>query len=402
MARIAIFCDGTWNSPSQSIPTHVHRLAQAAKDAASEQKTIYVEGVGSGVKQSTFFGKIFDRIGGGVFGWGLDDNIKQAYLELVEAYKIGDEIQIFGFSRGAYTARSLAGMLRKCGILTNPTPARVNDAFDLYRLAGPEHHPDALKVLNARRALSPHVATSMSDVNWRVVNPPQDRTEDSHFLKIRYLGIWDTVGALGVPISLLGPVASLWNRRYSFHDTSLSSMVEGARHAIGLDERRVFYRPSLWGNLEQSQEGEGLNRGDRGPLRPYQQVWFIGTHAIVGGSGASRGLATLTLDWVAQGATDAGLTIKAAPPLLDQMPDALEASTELDNTKWIYRVVATLLAWRKGPEHPVDLHVSAGERIAQKPRYRPKSLKALMPDLFGAETNEPPPTARRGLGGGER
>lgn len=381
MARIAIFCDGTWNNASQAQPTHVHRVFEATA-ASVDQRPVYVPGVGTGGKWATWAGKILNKVGGGAFGWGLNDNIKQAYSALAMLYQPGDSILIFGFSRGAYTARSLAGMIRKVGIIDNPTAARVDTAFDIYRLTGPENHPDKPHIIEQRRALSPRYATSAKEVGWRADHPLGKAEPTPQLIKVDFLGIWDTVGSLGIPTSILGPIAWLWNRKYKFHDTKLSSMVKAARHAVALDERRIFYRPSLWDNLEQGLDDPGLNKGDRSDARPYQQVWFVGTHAVVGGSAASRGLTSVTLDWMAAGARGAGLVLNAERPLLDANPDPTADSADLIDAPLIYRLAGSLLDWRKGPGHVVDLHGSADDRVKVRDDYRPLSLRSLKPELF--------------------
>ena len=141
-----------------------------------------------------------------------------------------------------------------------------------------------------------------------------------------------------------------------FHDTLLSSMVKSARHAVALDERRVFYKPALWDNLEASRGHEGLNKGDRSEKRPYQQVWFTGTHGDVGGQ-----------------IND----FQAARPLAN--------SHTLDQPPPLYTVAGNLLEWRRGPGRAVDLHLSAVKRVKARRDYRPRSLKNLMPELFGGE-----------------
>lgn len=332
------------------------------------------------------------KVGGGAFGWGLNENIKQACAALCEQYEAGDEIFIFGFSRGAYTARSLAGMIRKCGIVADPTPDTLDEAFRLYRKPGIENHPDALHILQARRKLSPRFATSDQDMNWRIVTPWRDAPAKMHKVEIAYMGIWDTVGSLGVPAPLLGPVATVWNSKYQFHDTLLTSMVKSARHAVALDERRVFYRPALWDNLEASRGHSGLNKGDRSETRPYQQVWFTGTHAIVGGSAPkARALTGQSMLWIAEGAKKAGLDINM-DDLLDRAPDPLADSHTLSQPPWLYTVAGNLLKWRKGPGHPIDLHPSADQRVKGRRDYRPRSLVNLLPDLFGGP---PAPTLPR-------
>ena len=393
MARIAIFCDGTWNSPTMKQPTHVVRLFEQTRHT-NAQHAHYFEGVGTGGGEVNFFSKALMKVGGGAFGWGLNENIKQAYAALCAQYEAGDEIFIFGFSRGAYTARSLAGMIRKCGIVADPTPDTLDDAFRLYRKPGIENHPDALHVLQTRRKLSPRFATSDQDMNWRSVTPWRDDPAQMHKVEIAYLGIWDTVGSLGVPAPLLGPVATVWNSKYRFHDTLLTSMVKAARHAVALDERRVFYRPALWDNLEASRGHEGLNKGDRSEARAYQQVWFTGTHAIVGGSAPkARALTGQSMLWIAEVARNAGLDIRM-DDLLDRAPDPMADSHTLSQSPWLYTVAGNLLKWRKGPGHALDLHPSADQRVKGRRDYRPRSLKSLLPDLFGNAPAPNPPRER--------
>lgn len=393
MAWIAIFCDGTWNSPTMKQPTHVARLFEKTR-RTNAQHTHYFEGVGTGGGEVNLFAKALMKVGGGAFGWGLNENIKQAYAALCDQYEVGDEIFIFGFSRGAYTARSLAGMIRKCGIVANSTPDALDEAFRLYRKPGIENHPDALHVLQARRKLSPRFATSDQDMNWRAVTPWRDDPAQMHKVEIAYMGIWDTVGSLGVPAPLLGPVATVWNSKYRFHDTLLTSMVKSARHAVALDERRVFYRPALWDNLEASRGHAGLNKSDRSKTRAYQQVWFTGTHAIVGGSAPkARALTGQSMLWIAEGAQKAGLDINM-DYLLDRAPDPMADSHTLSQPPWLYTVAGNLLKWRQGPGHPIDLHPSADQRVNGRRDYRPRSLKNLLPDLFGDAPAPRPPHER--------
>ena len=393
MALIAIFCDGTWNSPTMKQPTHVVRLFEKTR-RTNAQHAHYFEGVGTGGGEANFFGKALMKIGGGAFGWGLNENIKQAYAALCAQYEAGDEIFIFGFSRGAYTARSLAGMIRKCGILAKPTDDALDEAFRLYRKPGTENHPDALHILQARRKLSPRFATSDQDMNWRAVTPWRNDPAQMHKVEIAFLGVWDTVGSLGIPAPLLGPVATVWNSKYRFHDTLLTSMVKSARHAVALDERRVFYRPALWDNLEASRGHEGLNKGDRSETRPYQQIWFTGTHAIVGGSAPkARALTGQSMLWIAEGAQKAGLEINM-DDLLDRLPNPLADSHTLSQPPWLYTVAGNLLKWRKGPGHAIDLHPSADQRLKARRDYRPRSLKNLLPEMFGDAPAPTPPHER--------
>ncbi|WP_299703205.1 DUF2235 domain-containing protein [uncultured Tateyamaria sp.] len=356
MTRIAIFCDGTWNSPDMQEPTSVHKLKRAlVNDPSKEQVAAYFAGIGTDRRFDGPVKKFLNRWGGGAFGWGLDAKVKQAYQFLAQAYQAGDEIYLFGFSRGAFTARSVAGMIRKCGIITDTSTEGVNAAFKLYRKRGKRNHPDTPHIREARRAMSPKFGTSVSDLAWR--------NDTSRLVEISYLGVWDTVGARGIPPSLLGPIASMWNRQYKFHDMALSSLVQSARHALALDERRVMYRPAKWDNLDGD---KGLNHGDTGPLRPYQQIWFVGDHSIVGGSGAAQPLSMIALDWVVQGA--GRLTLEPGTRFPPSDPDPL-ADADID-TGW-----SLLKKWRQGPLSKWEIHASVDERRQKRGDYRPGSLK---------------------------
>ncbi|WP_299733234.1 DUF2235 domain-containing protein [uncultured Tateyamaria sp.] len=357
MTRIAIFCDGTWNSADIQETTSVHKLQRAlVNDPAKGQVAAYFPGIGTNTRFDGPLKRLLNTYGGGAFGWGLDAKVKEAYQFLAQAYQAGDEIYLFGFSRGAFTARSLAGMIRKCGIIEDTSPEGVNAAFELYRKKGQRNRPDAPHIQAARREMSPRFATSASDMAWR--------NDTSRLVAINYLGVWDTVGARGIPPSLLGPVASMWNRQYKFHDMALSSLVQSARHALALDERRKLYKPAKWDNLDGP---DGLNEGDTGPLRPYQQLWFVGNHSIVGGSGAEQPLSMIALDWVVQGAGRLTLNPEERFPPSD--PDALVDAPSL-NERW-----SLLKKWRQGPVQTWEVHPTVRERHSGRSDYRPKSLR---------------------------
>ncbi|MEO9648880.1 MAG: DUF2235 domain-containing protein [Roseobacter sp.] len=373
MAVIAIFCDGTWSRFDDGERTHVAHLAAACAENQA-QKVLYFEGVGTGTGMISDIGRWFSKIGGGLFGWGLNRNIKAAYLGLCKTYQPGDKIMIFGFSRGAYTARSLVGMIRKCGILSDPCEQNLELAFSLYRARGARNAPDAPRVWAARRRLSPDYATSAKDV--------MHRKDQSYLVRITYLGVWDTVGALGMPPSILGGIATLWNKRYAFHDTSLSHLVEHARHAVSLDEKRVLFAPSLWGNLESGPTGSGLNGTNTSDTRYYQQMWFAGNHGIIGGSTPPKGLAAASLGWIWAGAQQAGLSLKPNKRIPNVLVDTVGPAPALYDVNKIYRLFPWLLKWRNGPSETYNLHPTARMRAAFVSEYRPKSLKISLPGLF--------------------
>ena len=373
MAIIAIFCDGTWSDSNSADATHVRRLAEACVHS-QDQKVLYFAGVGTGTGMVSDIGHWLSKVGGGLFGWGLNRNIKAAYLELCRVYQLGDKIMVFGFSRGAYTARSLVGLIRKSGILAYPTRKNLRRAFRLYRSRGAGNAPDTPRVWAQRRLLSPHFATSAADVI--------QRQDHSYLVRIAYVGVWDTVGALGIPKRLAGRVAALWNARYAFHDTSLSGLVEQARHAVALDEKRVLFEPSLWDNLDNGPAGVGLNFNRKGLVRYYQQKWFVGSHSIVGGSSGPVDLATVSLQWVQDGAAEIGLTVTSADSPARDVTNMAAAAPALYQVHRIYRLAPWLLQWRRGPKDLSDLHETAQQRTVLMPDYRPQTLKHVLSQLF--------------------
>ncbi|MEL7179397.1 MAG: DUF2235 domain-containing protein [Pseudomonadota bacterium] len=343
MKRIVILCDGTWNSPTMTTPTNVVRLRDALIHDENTQVVRYLEGVGVN-KYANRLKSLIHKLGGGAFGWGLGRNVRLAYQQLCLHYQPGDQIYIFGFSRGAYTARSLAGMIRKCGIVPEN---RVKSAFTLakawrlYKRRGADLDEGPLWV--QRKALSPRLATSYED--WLA------RGQEGSIVDIHFIGIWDTVGAKGLPPTLLGPIARLWNRRYQFYDMRLSSMVKHAYHALALDEQRLFYEPTPWENLDQ------LNGDQTGPDKPYDQLWFVGNHGIVGGSNTVRELVAFPLEWIVDKARDLGLIVD---------PDALIPDMPGNPSAWstdVARQTGPLNAWRVGPTRSDSYHWSVGARM---------------------------------------
>jgi uncharacterized protein (DUF2235 family) len=305
MKRIVILCDGTWNRSDSKTPTNVVQLAQAVEPidpCGIVQVPIYIQGVGTGEGVSSL-SRTLDALLGGAFGWGLLENIGEAYRHLVFLYEPGDEIYIFGFSRGAYTARSLTGFIRSTGIINRDDLSRIPDAIRRYRtLNDPARtHPGSEESHLFRAEISPRVVTSQKEADWRT----QRGMPRAPVLNIAFLGVWDSVGALGVPahIPLLGEWAK---RRYRFHDADLSSMVRAARHAVALDERRRSFAPTRWTNVAK------LNAEALDPAKePYRELFFAGDHGSVGGGGDIRDLSSIALRWIMDGASDAGLAFNA-------------------------------------------------------------------------------------------
>lgn len=376
MKRIAIFCDGTWQKADRAQPTNVWKLSQATvpSDGRTPQIVYYQEGVGTG-RGPTALGRWLDRIIGGAFGLGLNDNIEDAYRWLIFNYEPGDELYVFGYSRGAYTARSLVGLIRSAGIPPDTAVARVGEAMTRYRSHSKETKPDALESFAFRLDLSPEVTTSDEERIWR--------TENGHPagvpLTVRYIGVWDTVGSLGVP-GQFRLLARLLNGRFQFHDTDLSRCVCRARHAVAIDERRRTFKPTLWCNLD----GEGgLNKGDRSPRRPYRQEWFPGDHGSVGGGGRPD-LSSIALLWVAIGAAKEGLAFDQSRlrEICGARNITAPGRAHARRMSLWYFVTSLGSCDRRGPKDPLHVARATLRRLRLMPGYRPQPLRALFDRLL--------------------
>ncbi len=250
--RLVVCLDGTWNKPQDNIrSTNVVKIMRAICPTGgngTKQITFYDKGVGTGDP--------LDKFQGGAFGRGLDDNVKDGYRFLGNNYEKEDEIYIFGFSRGAYTARSLAGLIGVCGLLGKTTMGELDRAWDFYRTDKRKRQEEERKRI--------HDAAD-TDIG------------------IKCIGVWDTVGALGIPLQSLN---WLTHRKHKFHDTNLGAIVDCAFHALAIDEKRLSFAPTLWEAAEPVEN------------QIVEQVWFPGVHSNVGGGYDSASLSDLALEWM--------------------------------------------------------------------------------------------------------
>ncbi|MBG7614636.1 DUF2235 domain-containing protein [Brevundimonas sp. BAL450] len=277
MKRLVFCFDGTWNRLEARHPTNVVITAQSVDplDGKLAQLIYYDEGVGTGFAQ---------RLVGGIFGVGLVTNLAQAYRFLIFNYSPGDEIYVFGFSRGAFTARSFVGLLRTCGVLRRADAAQVSEAIKLYQSRRPDSDPDGPEMRRWRLEHAPQVIVHPDEQTWRESVQAQAPEEPAPLLCIAYVGVWDTVGSLGIPLRYrwwFDP----FNTRHAFHDTSITAFVSSARHAVALDERRRDFQPTLWTSADDLNRLAGKEPADE--LAPYQQK-MVPRDARLGGRRWSR------------------------------------------------------------------------------------------------------------------
>jgi uncharacterized protein (DUF2235 family) len=283
--RLVVCCDGTWNFPDQKFPTNVTKVVLAVSPAdskGSEQRVFYHPGVGTGK---------WERMRGGAFGFGLSRDVRNTYRFIAQNYELGDELFFFGFSRGAFTARSTAGLIRNAGILRPDYVDRVDEAYALYRSRTDTKSPKGSEARLFRRSYS-------------------------YETPIRFIGVWDTVGALGIPVDRL-KLATLFNRRFKFHDTDLSTSVASAYHALAIDEQRRPFKPTLWNQQNDAPSDQVL-----------QQVWFPGVHSDIGGGYKEHALSDVSLIWMVACAESCGLEFQPEAFLAEANEPSLQGGDD--------------------------------------------------------------------------
>lgn len=397
MKRLAFCFDGTWQKLTQPHPTNVAFTAESilplvAGDIA--QVIFYDEGVGTDPRE---------KYSGGIFGDGMMKLLANAYRFLIFNYQAGDELYVFGFSRGAFAARSFVGLISNCGILDARFAGRSVELIDLYE--GRDKSDEYRQRLMAYRGAYCTRCVVVEDEDaWRTANVKGYVAGSAVPLRVAYLGVWDTVGALGIPSWF--PLSDLADRKYQFHDLSLSPLVKSARHAVSIDERRVDYAPTLWDNIADLNRAIGVDPSD--PRAPYQQKWFPGNHGSVGGGGDRRGLSDQALEWIWDGARTAGLEFDTSPTsrLYELRPSPLEWLTNSSAPSgWglgdqIDRF--QIRQDRVGPTELADVSVIAQRRwqapkeiLPEREAYRPGTLMGLSTALdhlapvdFGTDLSE--------------
>jgi uncharacterized protein (DUF2235 family) len=332
--RLVVCCDGTWNTPrtetnifrtyrflrerlgTPTEVTHKDGVRTCGGRAAdgSEVVLFYDAGVGT---------DWFSRLLGGGVGVGLSENVCEAYHFLGHNFVPGSEIYVFGFSRGAYTARSLCGFIKAAGLLDKPSAQDVWRTY-MNRYVTPVHasaavvaRPSGWDLDKIRGWLVAKAGDAVGRLGADVATLPTHGD-----VKIKFIGVYDTVGALGVPI----PAAARVNEPIvGFHNTTLGDTVENAVQALAVDEKRGPYVPAVW-----TQAANAVALAGQSVL----QVWFPGVHSDIGGGYHDKGIGDITWDFMMRQAAGTGLVIDRDRPTPDVTLAALPAQHESFDKTW--------------------------------------------------------------------
>ncbi len=374
--RLAMFYDGTWNKPEDQ--TNVWRLKQLLADKGRDgvpQLPNYDPGVGT---------HWYDRLTGGMFGAGLSQNIQEGYDWLRRNYQPGDEIFLFGFSRGAFTARSLAGFIARCGLLRPEAPMSVEQAYERYRQG------DAARPIYDLLYRQRNGETNFNDEERMLLQ----HSIYQHDL-IKMVGVWDTVGSIGLPF---GNIPGVSKATLHFHNTHLSRIVKHSYQALALDEHRKPYWAILWTNyrLKNPPPGEPPRTDDRF----IEQRWFTGAHSNVGGGYEKEALSLRPCAWIQEKAVACGLGFREAVAVneddLNEQPRDSYGEFLGGAWKWfsLFKLFKRYVRWvmsapKEKPEHkrngrlvPAGIVQTVNERIdlsvirrcQRHADYRPASL----------------------------
>lgn len=257
--NIIVLSDGTGQEGGEGNNTNVYKLFNLLEDRTDNQITFYDRGLGTG----------FRKITGNISGMGISQNIYECYQFIFDNYKAQDNIFLFGFSRGATTVRSLSAFIHLFGILPKSRPELIKKAYKIYKIE------DSVE---RKKTADDFVAK-----------------HHNQWTKIKFLGVWDTVDALGLPIKSLSTLVDWFPFfRHKYHNLTLSESVEHARQALAIDDERLTFHPKIWDKEIKS-------------YQTMKQVWFSGMHTDVGGGYKEQDLSDIPLIWMIEEAKQHGL-----------------------------------------------------------------------------------------------
>jgi len=278
--NIVVFSDGTGQEGGAGSNSNVYKLFTMVEDRTSKQVAFYDAGLGTNWQKWT----------GSISGAGITKNILECYQFISDQYQWGDRIFLFGFSRGAATVRSLSGFISRFGILPHSRPDLVKQAWAIYKQSD-----------QANREKDATAFLQRNTTTW---------------CNIDFVGVWDTVAALGLPNKGLSAVLNkIPGLAHRFHDLKLSKCVQHAYHAISIDEDRRDFRPTPFQTEENGvstlgevfvdpRDGDGSEQAGKQRQQTARQVWFAGVHTDVGGGYPEKGLSDISLTWMIDRAMD--------------------------------------------------------------------------------------------------
>lgn len=325
--NILVFSDGTGQEGGVGNDTNIYKIFKIVEDRTSNQIAFYDPGIGTGWRKVT----------GSIGGKGISRNIQECYRFIFDHYEAGDQIFLFGFSRGAATVRSLSSFIHYFGILPKSRPELIAKAYKIYQISNEdEREARAAEFVSRHRAM------------WT---------------KIKFIGCFDTVAALGLPFEPASVLLDgLPGFRHNFHDFTLSESVEYAYHALAIDDERKTFHPILW---------------DAG--QTVRQVWFSGMHTDVGGGYKEHGLSDIPLVWMTHMAVNHGLKIYPEFNRHSEVNISENADGFMHDSRgsWITRFYRQQVrAWEGRREERPIIHESVLKRTqnesnASNPSYEP-------------------------------
>jgi uncharacterized protein (DUF2235 family) len=282
--NLIVCCDGTNNQFGKE-NTNVIRLVQILDRDHAKQRLYYQPGIGTLPEPDAltkWWTKFYDVLGL-AFGLGVLKNIRDAYRFLMEVWELGDRIFLFGFSRGAYTVRVLAGMLHTVGLLGRSTNEMIPYALRLYK---------QLDERSGSRGKIEEWKKLCANFRWTFARPMFDGDSDRH-CRVHFVGVWDTVSSVG-----------WFTNPAKFPFTATNPSINVIRHAVSIDERRAFFRQNLFHRASEEQD--------------LKEIWFSGSHCDVGGGYPSifssnpevkSELWRLSFNWIVDEAQQEGLLV---------------------------------------------------------------------------------------------
>ena len=375
--NIIICSDGTGNSAAKANKTNVFKVFESVnvggyfdKEAKGlpKQVAFYDDGVGNDDWKPL-------KILGGFFGYGVSKNICQLYEAIARVYKPGDKLYLFGFSRGAYTVRALAGLIATCGIIDiRKSDLNLGDATKTAYMVYRRKYHTFMGSFGHMIKRTPKLE------NFRKNFAVYRTKDDDGIVPIEFIGVWDTVSAVGIPVKIVKQFINKYIYKFEFTNNTLGKNVKKAYQALSIDDERKTFHPNVWNEK---------NKEDKNQI--IEQVWFSGVHSNVGGGYPKAGMSYISLDWMMEKAEAAGLQfVKSARESVKALRNISDKCyNPRSGLKVFYRYLPrdiARLAEKAGTNTP-KVHYTTFEKIVQCPEgYGPANLPTKLEVVKDTET----------------